>query len=283
MNLKEVEKVVAGIQTQLFKNSNSYAIGMLKSHFKGTGLQFKEHQVYVHGDDVRFIDWKLSAKTSKSYIKTFEEERNIEIVVIIDMTLSMLTGYKGISKLQASIELACLLYLLANETNDKVKVIIWADREYILPAKAGKEGIVTLISKLESIGFLRRGKINYEYDAKDEISPNKKISIIKMFLARNKEVILLSDFSSFTDFTELNKTLIRKNMHGFRIQSPLDEQNQWPFSIIGFDSTDKFKKGMFVNKNTNFIEKRSENRIKGRVRNLNVKDRYLELFVKQML
>ncbi len=64
MNIVEIEKTVAKIQTHLFKNSNSYAIGMLKSHFRGAGIQFKEHQVYCHGDDVRFIDWKLSAKTS---------------------------------------------------------------------------------------------------------------------------------------------------------------------------------------------------------------------------
>jgi uncharacterized protein (DUF58 family) len=144
MNLKEVEKVVAGIQSQLFKNSNSYAIGMLKSHFKGTGLQFKEHQVYVPGDDVRFMDWKLSAKTRTSYIKTFEEERNIEITVLLDITLSMFTGYKGVSKFQAAIELTCLLYLLAKETGDKVQVILWVDREVSLPLKSGKRGLFNL-------------------------------------------------------------------------------------------------------------------------------------------
>ena len=54
MNIEAVEKAVSNVQNNLFKNSNSFSIGMLKSHFKGMGLKFKEHQVYVHGDDVRF-------------------------------------------------------------------------------------------------------------------------------------------------------------------------------------------------------------------------------------
>ena len=78
MKLNEVRKTVSQIKANLFKNSNSFSIGMLKSHFKGSGLQFKEHQVYAFGDDIRFIDWKMLAKTSQPFVKTFEEERNVE-------------------------------------------------------------------------------------------------------------------------------------------------------------------------------------------------------------
>ena len=115
MNIKEVHKAVSKIKASLFKNSNSYSIGMLKSHFRGSGLQFKEHQLYDHGDDIRFIDWKLLAKTGIPYIKTFEEERNVDIVVIIDASMSMFTGFENISKLQASIEICCLLFFYLQE------------------------------------------------------------------------------------------------------------------------------------------------------------------------
>ncbi len=107
MDIHAVRRAVSKIKGGLFKNSNSQAIGMLKSHFKGTGLQFKEHQVYMPGDEVRFIDWKMLAKTAHPYVKTFEEERNVEIVVAIDASPSMLYGHKGISKLQAAIEICC--------------------------------------------------------------------------------------------------------------------------------------------------------------------------------
>ena len=77
MKINEVRKIVGRLRVNLFKRANSFSIGMLKTQFRGTGLQFKEHQVYSFGDDVRFIDWKILAKTNHPYIKTFEEERNI--------------------------------------------------------------------------------------------------------------------------------------------------------------------------------------------------------------
>ena len=180
MNLKEVERVVGSIQTQLFKNSNSFSVGMLKSHFKGAGLQFKEHQVYNPGDDVRFIDWKLSAKTNTTFVKTFEEERNVEIHIFLDLSETMLTGFKGVSKLQASIELTCLLYLLADKSKDRVSVIIVHEKPVILPLASGHEGIVLFISQLQKIGVLNhKGKVNFDYDFNQNHDENKKLGLLK--------------------------------------------------------------------------------------------------------
>ncbi|MBY0416420.1 MAG: DUF58 domain-containing protein, partial [Bdellovibrionales bacterium] len=105
MNITEVRKVVGKLRANLFRKANSHSIGMLKTNIRGTGLQFKEHQVYTFGDDIRFIDWKILAKTSNPYVKTFNEERNVEIVVVIDASATMITGYNGVSKLQAAIEI----------------------------------------------------------------------------------------------------------------------------------------------------------------------------------
>ena len=161
MNFVGIRKAVGRIKGQLFKNSNSFSIGMLKSHFRGTGLKFKEHQVYTHGDDVRFIDWKLFAKTGQPYIKTFEEERNVEIVEVIDAGPSMLNGEDGISKLQASIEICCLLYILAKETGDYIHTLILTDEVINIPKLAGDEGIVRLIATLEDKNILdTNGKVN---------------------------------------------------------------------------------------------------------------------------
>ena len=146
MDIEAVKRTVLRIKTQLFKNSNTYSIGMLKSHFRGSGLQFKEHQIYCAGDDVRFIDWKIVAKTGVPYIKTFDEERNVEIVVMIDASSTMLSGFNGVSKLQASIEICCLLYLLAKETGDFVHAIIVSDGIINIRKLAGYEGVVNLIS-----------------------------------------------------------------------------------------------------------------------------------------
>lgn len=277
MNLKEIEKVVASIQSQLFKNSNSYSIGMLKSHFKGAGLQFKEHQVYAPGDDVRFIDWKLSAKTNTMFIKTFEEERNIEIHTFIDVTETMFVGYKGVSKLQAAIELTCLLYLLADKTKDKVSPIIYIDRPIILPLASGQEGIIMLISQLQKLGLLNNdGKLNlgFEIEMNSEIG-NKKIALIKSLVARRKEVVLLTDFSSYDNLDILKKLFYRRNLHTMKLESPIETQQNFPFMVFGRSNK---KSGM-----SKSYTKDNKLQEKDRFKRINVKERYLESFIREML
>jgi uncharacterized protein (DUF58 family) len=276
MNLKEIEKVVGSIQNHLFRNSNSFSVGMLKSHFKGAGLQFKEHQVYNPGDDVRFIDWKLSAKTNTTFVKTFEEERNVEIYIMIDVSETMLMGYKGVSKLQASLELACLIYLIAEKSKDKVCTIIHTKENKILPLASGQEGIILLISQLEKMNILTsEGKVNFEYVAYEESDELKKLALLKNLVARGKEVIIFSDLSRVENFEVLNKLLYRPNMHCFVIESPLDNVKKLPFAIFGKDNG----KAKVVRTNT----ANKEEELKGRFKKIGVQERYLEKFVREML
>jgi hypothetical protein len=275
MNLKEIEKVVATIRTHLFRNSNSFSVGMLKSHFKGAGLQFKEHQVYAPGDDVRFIDWKLSAKSDNTFVKTFEEERNVEIIVAIDIASNMLTGYKGISKLQSAIEITCLLYLLAEQSKDKVKVVIMLEKAVILPSQSGHKGIALFVSLLEKNNILMsNGKVNFRYSFDKMMSETKKLGLLKSFVAKGKEVVFLSDFSEIEQMDVLNKLIYRKNMHCFKVVSPLDEVKKQPFSIF---TTFKGKKRLIS------PDMRHNEELHGRWKKINVAERYLEDFVKEML
>jgi uncharacterized protein (DUF58 family) len=276
MQFKELEKIVARIQRRLFRNSNSYSIGMLKSNLRGSGLQFKEHQVYSHGDDVRFIDWKLSARTDHTYIKTFEEERDVEVTVIIDITNSMFMGYKNVSKLQACVEIACMLYLIVIQTNDKVKVVLWHDQITELPSRKGKEGIAMLISLLNKHGFYDEKKgFNYSKRITNDIGEKKKLSILKSYVARKKEVVFLSDFSAYENFIQLKKTMNYRNMHSFRVLSPLEMTKDMPYSILS---------KRFQDKNFKMIKQNSSSEreeFKGKWKELNLKDRYLDDFVKE--
>ena len=275
MNIKEIEKVVASIQSHLFRNSNSFSVGMLKSNFKGAGLQFKEHQLYNAGDDVRFIDWKLSAKSDNTFVKTFEEERNVEIIVVLDITPTMMIGYNNVSKLQSAIEIACLLYLLADKSKDKVKVIIVTDKLTILPESSGQKGIVLLVSYLERIHVMNSsGRVNLEYRNSQQIDDNKRMALLKSFVARGKEVVLLSDFSEVKDLSTLNKLIYRRNMHCFKITSPVDEAAKKPFSIL-----------TRINNKKKLMRSKTEHKaeLEGRWKKINVKERYLEEFIKEML
>lgn len=276
MNLKEIEKVVASIQSHLFRNSNSFSVGMLKSHFKGAGLQFKEHQVYNPGDDVRFIDWKLSAKTNTTFIKTFEEERNVEISIFLDISETMFMGYKNISKLQASIELCCLIFLLAEKSKDKVSVVICSNEMKILPLVSGQEGIILLISQLQSIGILNNeGRVNLHYNCEILEDEKKKLSLLKSLVAKGKQVIVFSDLENIQSKDIINKLLYRSNMHFFVMESPLDRMKKLPFSIYGKVKTKK-RFGRVATSN-------EELELSGRYKKIGVHERYLENFVRDML
>lgn len=280
MNLKEIERVVGMIQTHIFRNSNAYSAGMLKSHFRGSGLQFREHQVYVPGDDVRFIDWKLSARSSNVYIKTFEEERNVEIVVFIDLSQTLLYGFEGVSKLQAIIEITALLYLLAGETHDLIRVNIWADKTINLPPKKGREGLTLFISTMEKLGLLNEnGKVVIEQDGKlNNQSEEIKINQIKAFLARRKEVIYLGDLSLMQNKELWERLLNKKNMHCFRIYSPIDKNTDFPFLF----KTKNPMTGKTLVSEVKGIEK-GQLFFKERFHEIGVQERYLEKFVKELV
>ncbi len=280
MNLKEIERVVRMIQTHIFKNSNAYSAGMLKSHFRGSGLQFREHQVYVPGDDVRFIDWKLSARTTNVYIKTFEEERNVEIVVLIDLSHSLFYGYDGVSKLQAMVEIVALLYILAGETHDLVRVVIWGTKTHNLPPKKGQEGLTLFISVMEKLGvldedgkaiLLQKGELNSHTEL-------TKIAQIKAFLAKRKEVIYLGDLSLMKDKSLWDKLFDKKNMHCFRVYSPVDKNVDFPFMFKVKNPVNG--KGQVTEVHGKISEPLF---LKERYKEIGVQERYLEKFVKELV
>jgi len=249
-------------------------VGVLKSHFRGTGLQFKEHQVYGFGDDVRFIDWKLYAKTANPYIKTFTEERNVEIVVVLDTRVNMLSGYKGVSKLKAAIEICCLFYLLAKESNDYVSTIIVADDIYNMEKKSGEEGITVLINKLRKLKIIDElGNINLNRNFSDSEQDASVFKKLMDQVRRKRELVVLSDFNTFLSKEMLKRLATHSNTHLIRIISPIDELSKLPYTFSA-------KAGLVKQASNNEIKKVLEG-IKHI--SLNVKDRYLENFVKEMI
>lgn len=280
MNINEVRKVVGKLRANLFKKANSHSIGILKTNIKGTGLQFKEHQVYNFGDDIRFIDWKILAKTSHPYVKTFNEERNVEIVVVIDASTTMMTGFNGVSKLQAAIEICCLLYLLAKETNDFVHALVVTDEIIDVPKLSGDKGITHLISVLEEKNIITsKGKVNYERRFEENVNKKQKYISIMKHLSRKREIILLSDFNDFVDADVMKKLLVRSNVHCFQILSPLDEAKTLPYALHAA-ATPKGASGLGK---YDFTGKKDLAHEYGkRFKRLRVQEKYLENFVKEM-
>lgn len=239
MDIQAIEKAASKIQNSLFRKASANALGAFRSQFKGSGLQFREHQIYTPGDDVRFIDWKLSARLQKTYVKTFEEERNVEIVAFIDWSPSLSMGFKKVSKYQAALEMTCLLGLLAQKTKDLVKVVVLCDPLIETPFLSGKELITYLTVQLDRAGHLGKDKIlNRELEAK-ELSVEQKIRLMLSYTQRKKEVTLFSDFYEYAA-DELKKLSSKRHMHLFRLMIPLDYADVMPFSLWGKFSGSKF-------------------------------------------
>ena len=128
------------------------------------------------------------ARSNTPYIKTFEEERNVEIIVFIDLSLGMFMGYKGVSKLQAAISIACLISLLAKETNDCVQIVLSGDSEIILPKSNGKKSIIYLVKELRKLNIMKEdGQINFLYRPQKEIVKKKNLNQLIHLLNKKKK------------------------------------------------------------------------------------------------
>lgn len=277
MNILEVRKIVGRIKAQLFKKSNNYSIGMLKSHFRGSGLQFKEHRQYTHGDDVRFIDWKILAKTGNPYIKTFEEERNVQIAVVIDAGPSMLYGWNKISKLQAALEITCMLYLLAAETNDSIHALILNEGVIDVPAGNGEKGITQLIASLSRSNLIdKKGNLNLDWKPY-QINLDEREKAIKKHLSRNREVILLSDWVDLLDEQHFERIVFNRRSHCFRILAPIDQARNIKLTLK--------TSGVGNNGSIQTFSGKDQDEHGGikKIRDLKIDDRYLDNFIREMI
>ena len=158
----------------MFKGTYKENLGKFKSNFKGNGLQFKDHRSYVYGDDIRDINWSLLAKNGNPYVKEYEEERNVNLNVILDVSPTMLYGLDRVSKLDVCIELICLLFLVVEETNDWISVFFVGGKVENLRKSRGEEGFFNFLMKLKDLGLLNKnGEISRDKKT-GKISGNKK-------------------------------------------------------------------------------------------------------------
>lgn len=234
INIGEVRRILAKSQARFFKHANSYSIGMLKSRVRGTGLQFKEHQVYSHGDDVRFIDWKMLAKTSNPYIKTFEEERNVEIILVLEVSPTMLAGESGISKLRAAIEISCMLYLMADKTGDMVHLVLVSDDVLELPKMRGEKGMRAMLDLLKKKSIIDN-ELKIIYDSVIEIkdADQQKLDFkLNKLLYKKKEVIILSDFLGQIRGAAITHLAKHSHVQCFRVIAKIDESVSLPYSVF---------------------------------------------------
>ena len=141
-----VPQTVRGLQIKASRLTTGIFAGEYLSAFRGRGIEFEEVREYQPGDDVRTIDWNVTARLDRPYVKRFVEERELTIMILLDRSPSMQFGTRRATKLQTAVEAASLLAFAALRSNDKVGLITYADRvETFLPAAKGKRHVMRLV------------------------------------------------------------------------------------------------------------------------------------------
>ncbi len=146
---EELLRKVRQIEVTTRRVINEMVSGQYRSHFKGHGVQFSDHRQYVAGDDVRHIDWKASARTREPLVKKFEEERELTVLLMVDVSGSNEFGSGRKTKMDVASEVAALLSFAASQTGDKVGLLLFASGvEKVLPPRKGRMQTQRIIREL---------------------------------------------------------------------------------------------------------------------------------------
>ncbi len=157
MDTKELLKKVRKIEIKTKRLSNHVFGGEYHSTFKGRGMTFSEVRSYQFGDDVRSIDWNVTARYNEPFVKVFEEERELTMMLLVDVSGSELFGTGDQFKKEIITEIAATLAFSATQNNDKIGLLLFSDQlELFIPPKKGRSHVLRIIREL--IEFEPKGK-----------------------------------------------------------------------------------------------------------------------------
>ena len=216
MNTKELLKKVRKIEIKTRKLSNNIFGGEYHSAFKGRGMTFSEVRKYQYGDDIRTIDWNVTARYREPYVKVFEEERELTLMLLVDISGSSNFGTRTKLKNEILTEIAATLAFSALNNNDKVGLVLFSNKiELFIAPKKGKIHILRIIREL----------LNYESTSlKTNIS--KALEFISQVQKKKAIIFILSDFID-SDYSKSVQLLSKKHdLTGVRIFDLFEKELQ---------------------------------------------------------
>jgi uncharacterized protein (DUF58 family) len=205
--VKELEIISKKITTHLFA-------GEYQSAFKGKGMRFREVREYSHGDDVRFIDWNVSARYAHPFTKVFEEERELTVILLVDVSASSLFGTVQRRKRDLITEMGAVLTFSAINNNDKVGVIFFSDKiEKYIPPRKGKHHALFIVRELLTATPKRKGTHIRE--------------ALKFFYRNNRQRSIAFIMSDFIDENYEHRLRVMGRRHdiiGIKVYDKMDSQ-----------------------------------------------------------
>jgi uncharacterized protein (DUF58 family) len=219
MDTKELLKKVRQVEINIRGVVNEVFAGEYHSVFKGRGMEFAEVREYQPGDDIRTIDWNVSARMNHPYVKVFDEERELTVMLLFDASASESFGSRYQMKGDVAIEIAALLASSAIRNNDKVGLIIFSDKieKFVVPRK-GRKHILRVIRELLYFSTSAGGSQSTSTDIA------AALEYMNQILKRRSTVFLISDFMAEGFDRDLQIANKRHDVVAIRLIDPLEER-----------------------------------------------------------
>ena len=214
MQIKDIVKKVKQIEIRTRKRTENTLMGQYHSAFKGQGMTFAEVRPYQSGDDIRRIDWNKTARFKEPYVKVMEEERELTMMLLVDISASMNYGTKIELKRDLVAEICASLGFSASGNNDKVGLILFADKVYkVIPPQKGKKHILAIISTILTANYV-------EAEANVDVALEYMMHVFK----KKSLAFLFSDFSDEFDDKLLKIASKKHQLLGLRIYDEKDNE-----------------------------------------------------------
>lgn len=215
MDTKELLKKVRKIEIKTRRLSNNLFGGEYHSAFKGKGMTFSEVRQYYFGDDVRNIDWNVTARYNEPFVKVFEEERELTLMLLVDISGSEIFGSSKQFKNEIITEVAATLAFSALQNNDKIGLALFTDQiELYIPPKKGKSHVLRIIREL----------IEFQPQSK-KTNIDQALQFLANVLKKKAIAFVISDFITDENYENSLKIAAKKHdLTGIRIYDQREEQ-----------------------------------------------------------
>jgi uncharacterized protein (DUF58 family) len=255
---KEILKKVRQIEIRTGRLVNDVFAGEYESIFKGRGMEFHEVREYIPGDDIRSIDWNVTARSGHPYVKKFIEERELTVIIMADISGSGNFGTSNKMKIELMAEIGAVLSFSAIKNNDKIGLLLFTDKvEKFIPPKKGRPHVLRVIREL----------LYYKPGSK-KTSIKTALEYLGKVLKKRSVVFLISDFMD-TDYERLLRILNKRHdIVGISISDPREKdlpdmglaefEDAETGEVLFLDTGDELLKKELAKKRSSFVDARNK-------------------------
>ena len=255
---KEILKKVRQIEIRTGRLVNDVFAGEYESIFKGRGMEFHEVREYIPGDDIRSIDWNVTARAGHPYVKKFIEERELTVIIMADISGSGNFGTRNKMKIELMAEIGAVLSFSAIRNNDKIGLLLFTDKvEKFIPPKKGRPHVLRVIRELL-----------YYKPGSRKTSIKSALEYLGKVLKKRSVVFLISDFMD-TDYERLLRILNKRHdIVGISISDPREKdlpdmglaefEDAETGEVLFLDTGDELLKKELAKKRLSFVDSRNK-------------------------